>query len=60
LLTDTEVVAYLFDLLVRKQCLSIATTAIALTPPFWKHIDRMPEEKRKLYTALRMTYALQC
>ncbi|MFH1773706.1 MAG: glutamine amidotransferase family protein [Methanobacteriota archaeon] len=57
LLTDTEVVAYLFDLLVRKQCLSIATTAIALTPPFWKHIDRMPEEKRKIYTALRMTYA---
>jgi len=57
LLTDTEVVAYLFDLLVRKQGLSIATTAIALTPPFWKHIDRMPEEKRKIYTALRMTYA---
>lgn len=57
LLTDTEVVAYLFDLLVRKQGLSIAATAIALTPPFWTHIDRMPEEKRKLYTALRMTYA---
>lgn len=57
LLTDTEVVAYLFDLLVRKQGLSVETTAIALTPPFWKHIDRMPEEKRKLYTALRMTYA---
>lgn len=57
LLTDTEVVAYLFDLLVRKQGLSIATAATALTPPFWKHIDRMPEEKRKLYTALRMTYA---
>ncbi len=57
LFTDTEVVAYLFDLLVRKQGLSIETTATALTPPFWTHIDRMPEEKKKIYTALRMTYA---
>ncbi len=57
LLTDTEVVAYLFDLLVRRQGLSIRTAAIALTPPFWKHIDKMPEPKRSIYTALRMTYA---
>ncbi|MFQ6136217.1 MAG: glutamine amidotransferase family protein [Candidatus Hydrothermarchaeales archaeon] len=57
LLTDTEVVAYLFDLLVRRQNLSIKTASIALTPPFWKQIERMPEEEKRLYTALRMTYA---
>ncbi len=57
LLTDTEVVAYLFDLLVRKHGLSIKTAAIALTPPFWKQIDKMPEPKKSLFTALRMTYA---
>ncbi|MFQ5975039.1 MAG: glutamine amidotransferase family protein [Candidatus Hydrothermarchaeales archaeon] len=57
LFTDTEVIAYLFDLLVRKQGLSIETTSMALTPPFWKHIDMMPEEKKRIYTALRMTYA---
>ncbi len=55
--TDTEVVAYLFDLMVRKQGLSVETTSIALTPPFWKHIDRMPENEKKVYTAIRMTYA---
>jgi len=55
--TDTEVVAYLFDLMVRKQGLSVENTSIALTPPFWKHIERMPEEKKRIYTALRMTYA---
>lgn len=56
LLTDTEVVAYLFDLLVRKQGLSVETASIALTPPFWKHIEKMPEAKKRIYTALRMTY----
>ncbi|GCC10818.1 glutamate synthase [NADPH] large chain precursor [archaeon] len=57
LLTDTEVVAYLFDLLVRKQKLSIKTAATALTPPFWSQIDRMPEPMKTKLTALRMTYA---
>ncbi len=57
LLTDTEVVAYLFDLLVRKQGLSLRSAAIALTPPFWKQIERMPEPKRSAFTALRMTYS---
>jgi glutamate synthase domain-containing protein 1 len=55
--TDTEVVAYLFDLLVRKHGLSMETASTALTPPFWKHIDAMPEKERKLYTHIRMTYA---
>ncbi|MBI4344982.1 MAG: glutamine amidotransferase family protein [Euryarchaeota archaeon] len=56
LLTDTEVVAYLFDLLVRKQGLSLETASTVLTPPFWDQIERMPEEKRRLYKALRATY----
>jgi len=56
LLTDTEVVAYLFDLLARKQKLSMKSTATALTPPFWNQIDAMEEKKKKLYTALRMSY----
>jgi len=53
--TDTEVVAYLFDLLVRKHGLPEEIASIALTPPFWKHIDR--DGRREYYEALRMTYA---
>jgi glutamate synthase domain-containing protein 1 len=55
--TDTEVVAYLFDLLVRKHGLPEAMAAIALTPPFWKHIDAMSEDKKNFYTSIRMAYA---
>ncbi|RMF91362.1 MAG: hypothetical protein D6733_01380 [Methanobacteriota archaeon] len=53
--TDTEVVAYLFDLLVRKHGLSEEVASTVLTPPFWKHIDRSPD--REYYEALRITYA---
>ncbi|MCS3901678.1 class II glutamine amidotransferase [Methanococcus voltae] len=57
LLTDTEVVAYLFDLLARKHKLPIEYVISALAPRFWKDIDGMDEEKRKICEAIRMTYA---
>ncbi len=56
LLTDTEVVAYLCDLLIRRHGLSLDVAASVLAPPFWKDIDRMEEEKREFYTRLRMIY----
>jgi glutamate synthase domain-containing protein 1 len=56
MLTDTEVVAYLLDFLVRKKGLSLETAAAVFAPPFWKDLDDMPEEQKKFYTALRMTY----
>jgi len=56
LLTDTEVVTYLFDLMVRKQGLPIDVACSALAAPFWKDIDKMPEDEREAYTALRMVY----
>ncbi len=56
LLTDTEVMAYLLDLLVRKHGLSIEMAADALAAPFWKVVDRAPERQRKILTALRMVY----
>ena len=54
--TDTEVVAYLFDLLVRKHGLSEELAVKALAPPFWDEIDRMEERERELDTAIRLTY----
>ena len=44
--TDTEVVAYLVDLLVRKHGLSEKMAVRALAPPFWNEIDRMPAKIR--------------
>ena len=54
--TDTEVVAYLVDLLVRRHGLSAEMAVKALAPPFWDEIDRMPEKERLLNTAIRLTY----
>lgn len=56
LLTDTEVVTYLYDFLVRKQKLDFETASTILATPFWKNIDRMPEPQRKAYEAMRMVY----
>jgi glutamate synthase domain-containing protein 1 len=54
--TDTEVIAYAADLLMRRQHLPIELVAKILAPPIWNSIDRMNEKERKLLTALRMVY----
>ncbi len=54
--TDTEVVTYLFDLMLRRHGLPVEIACRALASPFWKDIDLMPEPQRRLYTALRMVY----
>ncbi|MFC1925390.1 glutamine amidotransferase family protein [Chloroflexota bacterium] len=54
--TDTEVVAYAVDLLIRKHELPIEIVAKILAPPLWKNIDRRSTEERKLLLALRQVY----
>jgi glutamate synthase domain-containing protein 1 len=54
--TDTEVVTYLFDLLLRRHGLPVEIACRALASPFWADIDHMPSEERHLYTALRAVY----
>jgi glutamate synthase domain-containing protein 1 len=54
--TDTEVMAYLLDLLIRRQGLPVEVACDVLAAPFWEQIARMPEEKRRLYTVLRQVY----
>lgn len=54
--TDTEVVTYLFDLLLRRHGLPVEMACKALASPFWNDIDLMPEEDQRLYTALRAVY----
>ncbi len=59
LLTDTEVITYVFDYLNRVQGLSLEDIALVIAAPFWEEIDRMPEEqKRKLYYLRNMFASL--
>ncbi len=55
--TDTEVLAYAVDLLVRRHGLGIDEMAAVLAPPLWEEIERMKGPRRTLLTALRQTYA---
>jgi glutamate synthase domain-containing protein 1 len=57
LMTDTEVITYLVDYLVRRQGLTLETAAAIIAAPFWSEIDVMPEEQKELYTTLRAVYA---
>ena len=54
--TDTEVITYLFDLLVRKHRLPIEVAAKVLAAPLWKQIERMEEPERSSLEGLRMVY----
>ena len=58
--TDTEVIAYLLDLLIRRHHMPVDLACGILAAPFWKDIDAMEQsdpEKAELYRTLRMVYA---
>jgi glutamate synthase domain-containing protein 1 len=55
--TDTEVLAYAVDLLMRKQQLPIEVVSQILAAPFWSEIDQMEPEKKATLTVLRQTYS---
>ena len=56
LLTDTEVVAYLLDLLIRRHGLSIEVASLALASPFWEELERVDEGEAEAIRAIRMVY----
>lgn len=43
--TDSEVIAYLLDLLIRRHGLSIFDAATVLAPPYWSSVEREAEQK---------------
>ncbi|MDW8022257.1 MAG: glutamine amidotransferase family protein [Nitrososphaerota archaeon] len=55
--TDTEVLTYAFDLLMRRHDVPLELVPKILTPPFWDEIDCMPQKQKQLLTALRQTYS---
>jgi len=54
--TDTEVIAYAIDLLIRRHNLPIEIVAKILAPPLWSEIKRLPDGERELPRALRQVY----
>lgn len=55
--TDTEVVAYLFDKMMRKDGLTSLQACEALAAPLWSEIDDMDDEERAYFTHLRKKYS---
>ena len=51
--TDTEVITYIFDYLVRKRGLTLKEACAVIAAPFWHKIERMPEEERARAEYLR-------
>jgi glutamate synthase domain-containing protein 1 len=54
--TDTEVLAYAVDLLVRKHGLPIEVVARIMAPPFWNDIERCAPEEQEFLRVLRQVY----
>jgi glutamate synthase domain-containing protein 1 len=55
--TDTEVMAYALDLLMRKQKLPMEVVAQIMAPPLWIEIDNMEHKEKHLCTTLRQCYS---
>lgn len=54
--TDTEVIAYLFDLLVRRHNIPIPIASLALAPPLFNDIERMDKNLQVALKNIRATY----
>ncbi len=57
--TDTEVITYIIDYLNRKKGLTMKEICSVIAAPFWKTIERRPEEERETLKYLRNAYASQ-
>lgn len=54
--TDTEVITYIADYLLRIQGLTLEETASVIAAPFWSTIDKCPEEERERLSYLRKVF----
>ena len=54
--TDTEVITYIVDYLLRKQGLTLEETASVIAAPFWSTIERKPEAERQQPLYLRKIF----
>ena len=56
LLTDTEVIAYIIDYLLRKKGLTLTEMASVIAAPFWSTIEKKPPEEKERLTYLRTVF----
>ena len=54
--TDTEVITYIFDYLLRRQKMTIEEAASVIAAPFWSTIETLPPAEREKMTYLRNVY----
>ena len=54
--TDTEVIAYLFDLLCRKHKIPIEIASLALAPPLFEEINKLENNYKIALKNIRATY----
>ena len=56
--TDTEVITYIMDYLIRVQGLTLEEAACVIAAPFWSTIEgKSPAEKQKKFTYLRTAFS---
>ena len=55
--TDTEVITYIADYLLRKQKLTLEETALVIAAPFWSTIESKPQNEAKVLEYLRKVYS---
>ena len=55
--TDTEVITYIMDYLLRRQGLTLEEAASVIAAPFWSTIAQKNEEERKVLNYLRMMFS---
>jgi glutamate synthase domain-containing protein 1 len=55
--TDTEVMAYAADFLMRRHKLPVEIAVKVMAPPLWVEIERMGSREQALYRTLRQVYA---
>ena len=54
--TDTEVITYIADYLLRRQGLSLEEAASVIAAPFWSTIDKMDEQQKEAHKYLRTRF----
>ncbi len=57
LLTDTEVITYILDFLLRKKGLTLEEAASVIAAPFWSTIEKKDAETQKTLTYLRNMFS---
>ncbi|MBQ8967524.1 glutamine amidotransferase family protein [Ruminococcus sp.] len=54
--TDTEVITYILDYLIRRQGLTLEEAASVIAAPFWTTINNLPEKEKEKLTYLRTVF----